>query len=48
MNITRLEGYKFFVTFAYVRLSIISWAGLFIILIIISLIVILSSSNNLC
>lgn len=47
MNITQLEGYKIFVTFAYVRLSIISWAGLRIILIIINLIVILSSFNNL-
>lgn len=35
MNITRLEGYKIFVIFPYVRLSIISWAGLLIILIII-------------
>lgn len=47
MNITWLDGYKIFVTFDYVRLSIISWAGLLIILIIISFIAVLSSSNNL-
>lgn len=46
MNITRLEGYKIFLTFPYVRLSIISWDGLLIILIIISFIAVLSSSNN--